>query len=409
MADKRKYVIPGDVVTSGPFRPEQNVILEGNDIIATAVGISEIYDDSVKVIPLTGKYLPKIDDLVIGKVVSHTSLSWELDINSCYIGFLPAQDVFGRDFSTHADELSSKLKTGDLVAARIANFDRTRDPLITISDRDLGKIDDGVLVKISTSKVPRLIGKKGSMIQMIENGTNAAVTIGQNGWVVVSCETDEGLSKIAKAKEMSYQILKAGKTMKLDIEKALFDNNAKVTGSATAARELAGAPTWLTSNTVKGSGGADANGTGSNARTDGTQTVFTQAKFDTVMQSVWENGGTGSKTAYLSAFNMTKCLGFAGNNNQRANVVGADERVINSISIYLTPWGEISLRPTRENRSRDVFLMQNDTWQVATLRPMKNVELSKTGDNSKRQLTTELTLVCTSEAANGMVADCTTS
>jgi RNA-binding protein Rrp4 and related proteins (contain S1 domain and KH domain) len=56
-------------------------------------------------------------------------------------------DVFGRDFSTHADELSSKLKTGDLVAARIANFDRTRDPLITISDRDLGKIDDGVLVK----------------------------------------------------------------------------------------------------------------------------------------------------------------------------------------------------------------------------------------------------------------------
>ncbi len=152
MADKRKYVIPGDVVTSGPFRPEQNVILEGNDIISTVVGISEIYDDSVKVIPLTGKYLPKIDDLVIGKVVSHTSLSWELDINSCYIGFLPAMDVFGRDFSTHSDELSSKLKTGDLVAARIANFDRTRDPLITISDRDLGKIDDGVLVKFQQVK-----------------------------------------------------------------------------------------------------------------------------------------------------------------------------------------------------------------------------------------------------------------
>lgn len=226
---------------------------------------------------------------------------------------------------------------------------------------------------------------------------------------ILISDTDQGLSKIAKDKEMSYQILKAGKTMKLDIEKALFDNNAKVAGSSSAARELAGAPVWLTSNTVKGSGGADANGTGSNARTDGTQTVFTQAKFDTVMQSVWENGGTGSKTAYLSAFNMTKCLGFAGNNNQRANVVGSDERVINSISIYLTPWGEISLRPTRENRSRDVFLMQNDTWQVATLRPMKNVELAKTGDNSKRQLTTELTLVCTSEAANGMVADCTTS
>ena len=202
MADRRKYVIPGDVVTTGPFRPEQNVILDGTKIIATAVGISEIYDDSVKVIPLTGKYIPKIDDLVIAKVNSHTSLSWELDINSCYVGFLPAQDVFGRDFSAHADELTSKLKTGDLVAARIANFDRTRDPLVTISDRDLGKIDSGVLIAISPSKVPRLIGKRGSMIQMIEQATDAAVTIGQNGWVVVSCETPEGLLKAKTAIEM---------------------------------------------------------------------------------------------------------------------------------------------------------------------------------------------------------------
>jgi exosome complex component RRP4 len=202
MVDRRKYVIPGDVITSGPFRPEQNVMLDGEKIIATAVGISEIYDDSVKVIPLTGKYIPKIDDLVIAKVNSHTSLSWELDINSCYVGFLPAQDVFGRDFSAHADELTSKLKTGDLVAARIANFDRTRDPLVTISDRDLGKIDSGILITISPSKVPRLIGKRGSMIQMIEQATDAAVTIGQNGWVVVSCDSPEGLLKAKTAIEM---------------------------------------------------------------------------------------------------------------------------------------------------------------------------------------------------------------
>jgi exosome complex component RRP4 len=202
MADKRKYVIPGDVVTTGPFRPEQNTVLEGNKIISTTIGISEIYDDSVRVIPLTGKYIPKINDLVIGKVNSHTSLSWELDINSCYVGFLPAQDVFGRDFSAHADELATKLRTGDLVAARIANFDRTRDPLVSISDRDLGKIDSGVLMEISPSKVPRLIGKKGSMIQMIEEATDAAVTIGQNGWVVVSCESPEGLLKDKKAIQM---------------------------------------------------------------------------------------------------------------------------------------------------------------------------------------------------------------
>ena len=202
MDNRRKYVIPGDVVTTGPFRPEQNVVLEGNKIISTTIGVSEIYDDSVKVISLTGKYIPKINDLVIGKVISHTSLSWELDINSCYVGFLPAQDVFGRDFSAHADELTSKLKAGDLVAARIANFDRTRDPLVTIADRDLGKIESGDLIKISPSKVPRLIGKRGTMIQTIEAATDAVITIGQNGWVVVSCENPEGLLKAKKAIQM---------------------------------------------------------------------------------------------------------------------------------------------------------------------------------------------------------------
>ena len=202
MDGRRRCVIPGDVVTTRPLRPEQNVVLDGNRIISTAVGISEAYDDSIRVIPLAGKYIPKINDFVVGKVISHTSLSWELDINSCYVGFLPAQDVFGRDFSAHADELASKLRLGDLVATRIANFDRTRDPLITISDRDLGKIDSGVLVTISPSKVPRLIGKRGTMIQAIENATNAVITIGQNGWVVVSCESPNGLLKAQRAVRM---------------------------------------------------------------------------------------------------------------------------------------------------------------------------------------------------------------
>ena len=200
--DKKRYVIPGDVITTGPYRPDQNVTLDGNRIIATVIGISEISDDSVRVIPLTGMYIPKSSDLVIGKVVSHTSLSWEVDINSCYVGILPAADVFGRDFSAHADELSTKLAKGDLIAARIVNFDRTRDPLITIADRELGKIESGTLIKISPSKVPRLIGKRGSMIQTIEMATNAVITIGQNGLIVVSCDDSNGLLKAIKAIRM---------------------------------------------------------------------------------------------------------------------------------------------------------------------------------------------------------------
>ena len=225
---------------------------------------------------------------------------------------------------------------------------------------------------------------------------------------VVVPDTDEGLNKAGRSKEIAYQTLKIAKEQKLDIEKALFDNNAKVAGSATAARELAGAPVWLTSNIVKGTGGANANGTGSNARTDGTKTALTQAKFDSVMQSIWVAGGKPD-TVYLSAFQMNIALGFTGNNNQRSAVQAGDEKVIKSLAVYVTPWGSIEFAPSRENRSRDVFIMQDNMWEVATLRGTKNVALAKTGDNTTRQVVTELTLCAKNEAANGMIADNTTS
>lgn len=199
MSEKRKRVIPGDVITTGHYRADQNTIMDGRLIVSTAVGVSEIVDQTVRVIPLTGKYMPRIDDMVVGKVTSHTSLSWELDINSCYVGFLPATDVFGRDFMASSDELTARLKRGDLVAARIANTDRTRDPLLTITDRDLGKIESGELVEISANKIPRLIGKRGNMIQMIEGSTDSAITVGQNGWVVIACDDPDGLLKAKKA------------------------------------------------------------------------------------------------------------------------------------------------------------------------------------------------------------------
>lgn len=221
---------------------------------------------------------------------------------------------------------------------------------------------------------------------------------------VVVSDSDDNVDNAGRAKEIAYQTLKIAKEQKLDIEKALFENNAREAGSSTAARELAGAPVWLTSNTVKGSGGADANGTGTNARTDGALTAFSQTKFDTVMQSIWESGGNPD-TVYLSAFQMNKALGFTGNNNQRSAVQAGDERVIKSLAVYVTPWGSVEFMPSRENRSRDVFIMQDDMWEIATLRGTKNVALAKTGDNTTRQVVTELTLCAKNQAANGGIFD----
>ena len=200
--EKNRHVIPGEVITTGSYRSEQNTFAEGEKIISSIIGLSDIRDGSVRVIPLTGGYLPKDDDLVIGKIVSHSAMSWQVDINSCYEGMLPASDVSGRDFSSHSDDLTSKLDNGDLIAARIVNSDKTRDPLLTISGRELGKIDSGELMYLSPSKVPRLIGKRGSMIQMIESATNSNVTIGQNGLIVIACEDSNGLLKAINAIEL---------------------------------------------------------------------------------------------------------------------------------------------------------------------------------------------------------------
>ena len=199
---RRRYVIPGDKIVEGNFRPVMNVIRSGNALIATRIGIAEAGRDGVKVIPLSGVYIPRVNDLVIGKIVDHSSLSWEVDINSCFSAHLPAQDVFGRDFSPARDDMSKHLGIGDMITARIMAFDRTRDPMLTVQDRDLGKIPRGELLKISATRGPRLIGKRGSMIQTIEQATQTRVLIGQNGIVVVTGRNADGLKLAVRAIRM---------------------------------------------------------------------------------------------------------------------------------------------------------------------------------------------------------------
>lgn len=231
---------------------------------------------------------------------------------------------------------------------------------------------------------------------------------------VVIPDTDEGLDKAGRAAEMAYQTLKIAKEQKLDIEKALFDNNARAAGNSTTARELAGAPAWMITNTNFGANeGADPTGDGTDARTDETTTLldFTQARFDSVMQSIWEQGGNPD-VVYLSAFQMNEALGFTGMNNQRSTIgasVGGTNAIVNAVDVYVTPWSTVEFVPTRENRSRDVFIIQNEFWSVGVLRPTKNVELSKTGDSQRRQVVTELTLCALNEKSSGIIADCTTS
>lgn len=227
---------------------------------------------------------------------------------------------------------------------------------------------------------------------------------------VITTGTDSALNKAGRGDEMDYQMVKVGRELRLDAEKALLDNNARVAGNDTTPRELAGVPAWLTTNTSFGSGGADATGDGTDARTDGTQVAFSQARMNSVLQDVWTNSnGSGSLTVLLDPFQMNIALGFTGNNNQRATISADSKKVVNVVDVYMTPWGMVDFVMSREMRSRDVLALDMSMWKIPVARGFVVEPLAKTGDNDKKQMLTEFTLECCNEAASGGVFDNTTS
>jgi exosome complex component RRP4 len=198
---ERKQVIPGDVITKGNYRYGSYIEKRGDEYVALRVGMAEVGRDGVKLNPLTGPYIPRADDEVIGKVVDLNGFGWVIDINSCFDGFLPASFVFGREFSPATHDLSSKFRVGDIIGARIESYERSRDPQLSIRGHGYGKIDTGEIVKIAPTKVPRLIGRRGAMINLISEKTGCDVRVGQNGVVVVN-GTPEGIVKSVRAIKM---------------------------------------------------------------------------------------------------------------------------------------------------------------------------------------------------------------
>ncbi len=198
---ERKQVLPGDVIARGDFRFGNYIEKRGDEYIALRVGLAEVSREGVKLNPLTGPYIPRPDDEVIGKVIDINGFGWVIDINSCFDGFLPASFVFGREFSPSTHDLTTKFKVGDIIGCRIESFERSRDPQLSIRGHGYGKIPKGEIVKISPTKVPRLIGRRGAMINMISERTSCDVKVGQNG-VVVVVGPPEGILKTVDAIKM---------------------------------------------------------------------------------------------------------------------------------------------------------------------------------------------------------------
>jgi exosome complex component RRP4 len=177
---ERQIVIPGEVVFSGAnYLPGDGTKKEGEEIVALRYGLVEENNNLVKVIPLSGTYLPRRGNVVIGKVELITFNGWVIDIGAPENAFLSLMEV---PRYVNKNALDEVMDIGDMVVGKIWSINK-RGIDLSLKSRGLGKIEEGMIVRINPNKVPRVIGKEGSMIKLIKDKTDCNITVGQNGFI----------------------------------------------------------------------------------------------------------------------------------------------------------------------------------------------------------------------------------
>jgi len=206
--ERRHIVTPGDLLAEGDYIAGENTYKEDDKIYAARIGLVEYEDKKVSVVALRAFYIPRVGDTIIGTVVEVGFSGWTVDINAPYLAILRASDVLNRPFKPQKNDLTEVLDVGDLVVAKIVSYDRTHNPQLSVDEPGLGKITRGQIVKITPTKIPRVIGKKGSMISMIKQETGCHIILGHNGIILITGKSleDEELAMMAihKIEEESH-------------------------------------------------------------------------------------------------------------------------------------------------------------------------------------------------------------
>lgn len=185
---QREIVIPGETVVSGDdYLPGEGTEKRGSDIVALKYGLAEEQNRLVKIIPLSGVYNARRGNVVIGKVEEITFNGWVVDINNSDRAFLSLMEV---PRYVNKDALEEVLEVGDMVVAKIWSVGK-RGIDLSIKSRGLGRIEEGMILEVNPHKVPRIIGKEGSMIKLIKEQTGCNITVGQNGLVWIKGDNVE--------------------------------------------------------------------------------------------------------------------------------------------------------------------------------------------------------------------------
>jgi exosome complex component RRP4 len=193
--------MPGDLLEGEKLKPGAGTYVSDGKIFAALLGIKSVKSNYVNIIPLSGRYIPAVGDSVIGKVEDIGPSNWLIEINSPYPAPLHVNEVPWR---VEFGDTARYMNVGDVILAKILMVDETMRIQVTMKDQGLRKLQGGQIIEVSPSKVPRVIGKSGSMIQMIKGYTNCRIFVGQNGRIWLDGEVDNIMHAI-KAIQMIEQ------------------------------------------------------------------------------------------------------------------------------------------------------------------------------------------------------------
>lgn len=191
LVQEKNIVVPGQEVAAGmDFLPGNGVFREGDKLLSSKVGIVNISGRLIKIIPLAGRYLPREGDIVIGKVIGMGFSGWRINVGWPFEANLSLRDASSEFIEKNAD-LSRYYNYGDYVVTQIINVISAKVIDLTMKGPGLRKLGPGRLIEATPSKVPRIIGKQGSMINMIKDATGCKISVGQNGLIWLIAETPE--------------------------------------------------------------------------------------------------------------------------------------------------------------------------------------------------------------------------
>ncbi|MHA2222132.1 MAG: exosome complex RNA-binding protein Rrp4 [Candidatus Thorarchaeota archaeon] len=193
---KREVVVPGQLLAEGRYRSSFGTYDEDGKIFSSLVGLAELRGNTVKVVALEGTYIPKEGDLVIGVIKIVAGNNWKVDIGGPYGASLHANNALRRPYS---DDISEYMDIGDAISAEVLAFDRNSGPFLGMKGRGLEVLTDGMVLDVSPAKIPRIIGRRGSMINMINDHLKIQTIVGQNGRIWIRAPNTEILRLAIKA------------------------------------------------------------------------------------------------------------------------------------------------------------------------------------------------------------------